>query len=80
MIDILSGRRLEPDAGRGVRVAYMDFHPTVVKELEERLRFTRERLDESINRLEKEPCFITQIGEVHAKMSSKEFIRSKQSF
>lgn len=37
LFDVHTGRRLEPDAGRGVRAANMDYHPHVVKELEQKL-------------------------------------------
>lgn len=37
LLDIRTGCRLEPDASRGVRVACMDYHPSAVRELEQKL-------------------------------------------
>lgn len=37
LMDVNTGCRLEPDPGRGVRAAYMDYHPSVLGELEQRL-------------------------------------------
>lgn len=37
LLDVCTGRRLEPDASRGVRVACMDYSFAVVRELEQKL-------------------------------------------
>lgn len=35
--DVRTGTRLEPDRARGVRAAYMDYHPGVLEDLEQKL-------------------------------------------
>lgn len=60
LVDVRTGRRLEPDQSRGVRVAYMDYHPSVMRELEQKLAVH----DLNNNHVREALCLATKVASV----------------
>lgn len=60
LLDVRTGCRLEPDPGRGVRVAYMDYHPSVVEELAQKLAV----YDLDRNHVREALCLATKVASV----------------
>ncbi len=57
LLDVRTGRRLEPDASRGVRVVYMDYHPLMVEELAQKLAM----YDLNNNHVREALCLATKV-------------------
>lgn len=60
LFDVRTGCRLEPDANRGVRVAYMDYHPSVVEALAQKLAM----YDLNNNHVREALCLATKVASI----------------